>query len=66
MSSHRLDSDSLECCVRTALESGELSPGLELQVKHWETHCALSERDRTLLKILHGAIEEGCIRRVTA
>jgi hypothetical protein len=66
MRSHRFNVASLECCIRTALELGELSPGLELQIKHWETQCHLSEHDRTLLKILQGAIEEGCIRRISA
>lgn len=54
----------LESQVRTALDSGELSPGLEVQIRAWASRYTLSERDRTLLQILQDAIESGCIRRV--
>ncbi|WAL62582.1 hypothetical protein [Thermocoleostomius sinensis] len=64
MSSSQSNVTSLECCIRTALELGELSPGLELQIKQWETQRHLSDYDRTLLTILREAIEEGCIRRI--
>jgi hypothetical protein len=66
MSSDRFDLAPLECCVRTALELGELSPGLEMQIEQWQSHCNLSERDRALLEILYGALADGCIRRVSA
>jgi hypothetical protein len=65
-SSNYLEFDPLEACVRTALELGELSPGLENQIKHWATRRQLSEYDRQLLEILQDAIEDGCICRVSA
>lgn len=55
----------LEACVRTALEIGELSPGLEAQIKHWATRQCISDHDRQLLEILQDALEDGCICRVS-
>lgn len=65
-SSNCLEFDPLETCVRTALELGELSPGLETQIKHWASRRQLSERDRKLLMILQDAVEDGCICRVSS
>lgn len=65
-SSNYLEFDPLEACVRTALELGELSPGLEAQIKHWAVRKPLSERDLKLLDLLQDALEDGCICRVSA
>lgn len=64
--SNYLGFNPLETCVRTALELGELSPGLELQIKHWATRRPLSDHDQQVLKILQDALEDGCICRVSA
>ena len=64
-SSNYLEFSPLEACVRTALEMGELSPGLEAQIKHWTTRKRLSDHDRQLLRILQDALKDGCICRVS-
>lgn len=56
--------DKLECCIRTALELGELSPGAQSCISQLVSGGNLSERDRALLSILQDAIEDGCIRQV--
>lgn len=64
--SNYLEFNPLEACVRMALEIGELSPGLEAQIKDWTTRKRLSDHDRQLLEILQDALEDGCICRVSA
>lgn len=60
---NRLKTDTLEVFIRTALELGELSPGMAVQVDSWIRRGNLSEREQKLLKILQDAIQDGQIRR---
>lgn len=63
-STNPAESNLLESHIRTALEIGELSPGLETTIRAWANRYILTERDQTLLQILQDAIESGCVRRV--
>jgi hypothetical protein len=63
VSQNRLNYDTLKTFIQTALELGELSPGMEAQIEYWIRQGSLSEREQELLKILHDALQEGCIRR---
>lgn len=55
---------SLEQCVKTILELGELSPGMEANIQAWLRKGALSDRDQRLLRILADAIADGLIERI--
>jgi hypothetical protein len=57
--------DTLEACVRTALELGEITPFLQAQVDQIAAQPNLSDRHLTILRVLADAIEDGCIRRVS-
>lgn len=52
---------SLEDCIRTALEIGELPPVLNQQIQSL-TRGYLSEREQKLLQLLEDAIQDGCIQ----
>lgn len=52
----------LEECIRSALETGFLPPGMAAYACHLLAEPTLSDRDRTLLQILHDAIEDGCVQ----
>ena len=54
---------SLEACIRSALETGELLPGAESQLQKIQLHGRLTEKERCLLQLLQDAIQSGCIRR---
>lgn len=56
--------NKLECCIRTALELGELSPGAQSCISQLVSDGNLSERDRALLSLLKDAIADGCIHQV--
>jgi hypothetical protein len=60
----RLKSYSIEQVVRSAVELGELSPGAEAQVQRLMLSREMTVRDRSLVRLLHDAIEEGCVQRV--
>jgi hypothetical protein len=55
-----LKTQTLEHCIRIALEAGELSPSLEAQI-HSLTTGQLSDSQQKLLYLLEDAIREGCI-----
>jgi hypothetical protein len=50
---------SLEDCIRTALEKGEISMGLKAQIS--DLNRDATDRERALLQILQDAIQDGCI-----
>jgi hypothetical protein len=55
-----LKTQTLENCIRIALEAGELSSSLEAQIQSLTTGT-LSETQRKLLQLLEDAIRDGCI-----
>ncbi|MCU0571098.1 MAG: hypothetical protein MUF49_31600 [Oculatellaceae cyanobacterium Prado106] len=57
-----LAAKSLEDCIRTALDQGELSPELKHQISNHVLIGNLSQHDQALLRILEDAIQDGCIR----
>jgi hypothetical protein len=52
---------SLEQCIRTALEQGELSSTLKTQINTL-TQAGVTDREQVLLQILQDAIQDGCIQ----
>lgn len=54
---------ALETCIRSALETGELLPGVESQLQKIQLDGNLTEKDCSLLDLLQDAIQSGCIRR---
>jgi hypothetical protein len=52
---------SLEQCIRTALEQGELSSTLKTRINTL-TQAGVSDREQVLLQILQDAIQDGCIQ----
>jgi hypothetical protein len=55
---------SIEACIRSALETGELLPGVESQIQKIQFSSELTEKDICLLQLLQDAIQSGCIRRL--
>ncbi|NJR59150.1 MAG: hypothetical protein HC769_10035 [Cyanobacteria bacterium CRU_2_1] len=55
----------LESYIRTAVELGEITPAMEAQIKKFAERGNLSDRNQRLLQILHDALQDGCIQRVT-
>jgi hypothetical protein len=61
LNSYRPTQDqSLEACIRMALESGQLSAALKAQI-HALTQNGISAREEVLIQILQDAIQDGCI-----
>lgn len=54
----------LEYYIRLALETGELSPGMEASIQRAIACNQLTPRDAKLLQLLKDAINDGCIRRI--
>jgi hypothetical protein len=52
---------SLEECIRTALELGELSSALKTRISDL-SEAGLTDREQVLLQILQDAIQDGCIQ----
>jgi hypothetical protein len=51
---------SLEECIRTALELGELSSALKARISTL-SQAGVTDREQVLLQILQDAIQDGCI-----
>jgi hypothetical protein len=51
---------SLEDCIRFALEQGQLSPALRRRIDILARR-GMTAREQTLLQILQDAIQDGCI-----
>jgi hypothetical protein len=52
---------SLEECIRTALERGELSSTLKTRINDL-SQAGVTDREQVLLQILQDAIQDGCIQ----
>ena len=53
--------ENLEFLVQTALTHGELSPGVATAIEKCRQNSRLTTVERRYLKILEGAIADGCI-----
>jgi hypothetical protein len=52
---------SLEECIRMALEMGELSSALKARINDL-SQADMTDREQVLLQILQDAIQDGCIQ----